>query len=596
MVLHVDAYMAGSHTGFEGSEVYLVACCGMCTFGAIEPVSGANATTFASAIMKIQLRYGFCHTVVLDKDRKFYGVCREALDLLKINCHVLSGDNHNPMLVERLCRYFNKGLTIMCNERNSVRVALECLLLLLYAWNSCPVPGTDISRSLVAVGREFAFPIDFSSGKHWQLTSSPATVESYSKELATRLSFCREIADILVSEQRDWHRALVNSRRPDPRVYSPGDIVFARRATRSDASRGRVGKLEYKFTGPWRIIESLRGASYAIEHCLSPKRKEKKHASDLTPYPSELIPFEPVDGADNRYGQLYKPIGEHPFKEAGIKGFTPPAPFQVAAQFLNVGDYKDFRWPSLAELNDEFDPWEWLNEDERRTFMRDHDPFSPPVLYTGPPPSPPNVSPLTSSVPSITDLSPRIISSTDKLFFIAHTIGASTREWRLVRVAFQDSISLYPAALQDGRFLVEFYVSHPSDVRCNAINQRFWLQYRDHTAPTFGHVDSHLITPSDTSEGRALQLRLVPVRCWVNLTHSDTFIHGPFEFATVRGRKTRDRVDQQDWDALCIKSSMFVNQVPQFSLPTYSIHSDRGVHSVLPNSLAVTDYIDSPPS
>ena len=166
MVLHVDAYMAGSHTGFEGSEVYLVACCGMCTFGALEPVAGANSTTFASAIMKIQLRYGFCHTVVLDKDTKFFGVCREALDLLKINCHVLSGDNHNPMLVERLCRYFNKGLTIMCNERNSVRVALECLLLLLYAWNSCPVPGTDISRSLVAVGREFAFPIDFSSGKH----------------------------------------------------------------------------------------------------------------------------------------------------------------------------------------------------------------------------------------------------------------------------------------------------------------------------------------------------------------------------------------------------------------------------------------------
>jgi hypothetical protein len=104
MVLHVDAYMAGSHTGFEGSEVYLVACCGMCTFGALEPVTGANATTFASAIMKIQLRYGFCHTVILDKEAKFFGICREALDLLKINCHVLSGDNHNPMLVERLCR------------------------------------------------------------------------------------------------------------------------------------------------------------------------------------------------------------------------------------------------------------------------------------------------------------------------------------------------------------------------------------------------------------------------------------------------------------------------------------------------------------
>ncbi len=230
-VLHVNAYKAGAHSGFEGLETYLVACCGMCTFGALEPVTGASATMFASAIMKIQLRYGFCHTIVLDKDSTFLGVCRKALDLLKINCHVLSGNNHNPMLVEWLCRYFNKGLTIMCNEWDTVRIALEFLLLLLYAWNSCPIPGTDISHSLVAVGQEFAFPIDFSSSKHWQLTSSPATIDTYSKQLATQLSACRKVAELLVHEQREWHQALINSWRKDPLVYSPGDIVFARHAT-----------------------------------------------------------------------------------------------------------------------------------------------------------------------------------------------------------------------------------------------------------------------------------------------------------------------------------------------------------------------------
>ncbi len=104
------------------------------------------------------------------------------------------------MLIERLCRYFNKGLRIMTNEWDTVRVALEALLLLLYAWNSCPVPGTDISRSLVAVGREFAFPIDYSRSKHWELTSSPASVDTYSKQLAERLSACHEIALLLVRE------------------------------------------------------------------------------------------------------------------------------------------------------------------------------------------------------------------------------------------------------------------------------------------------------------------------------------------------------------------------------------------------------------
>ena len=99
-VLHIDGYQAGAASGFEGSSHYLIAACGMCTFAAMEPVANANASTYASSIMKIILRYGFCHTVVLDKDSKFFGVCREALDLLQINCHVLSGGNHNPMIVE----------------------------------------------------------------------------------------------------------------------------------------------------------------------------------------------------------------------------------------------------------------------------------------------------------------------------------------------------------------------------------------------------------------------------------------------------------------------------------------------------------------
>jgi hypothetical protein len=169
----------------------------------------------------------FCHTAVLDKDSKFFGVCREALDLLCINCHVLSGSNHNPMLVERINRYLNKGLCIMRKERDLIRVALEAILLLLYAWNSCPVAGTDISRSLVAVGRKFAFPIDFSSGKHWELTSSASTVVSYLKDLAARLLACRLVAELLVEEQRAYHREYINARWPDPCMYSIGDIVFA---------------------------------------------------------------------------------------------------------------------------------------------------------------------------------------------------------------------------------------------------------------------------------------------------------------------------------------------------------------------------------
>jgi hypothetical protein len=157
----------------------------------------------------------------------FSGVCSEPLELLNINCHDLSGDNHNPMMVEHVNRYLTKGLKIMTNEHDSILVALEAILLLLYAWNSCPIPGTDISWSLVAVGHEFAFPIDYSTNKHWELTSSPISVESYSKDLATCLSALCKVAQLLVQERCAYHHELINSCCPDPCTYSVGNIVFA---------------------------------------------------------------------------------------------------------------------------------------------------------------------------------------------------------------------------------------------------------------------------------------------------------------------------------------------------------------------------------
>jgi hypothetical protein len=145
LILFVDAYSMGKHSSFDGFDMYLDACCGMTGFASMKPIQNANSKNFALAIMRTQLCYGFCHTIVLDKGRKFDSVCREALDLLQINCHVFLGDNHTSMMVERINRYLTKGLKIMANEQDSIRVALKAILILLYAWKSCPIPGTDIS-------------------------------------------------------------------------------------------------------------------------------------------------------------------------------------------------------------------------------------------------------------------------------------------------------------------------------------------------------------------------------------------------------------------------------------------------------------------
>ena len=114
----------------------------------------------ASGLMEIWLRFGFSHTIVVDKASVFLSVCAETAQLLGINIHVLSGENHDPMIVERINRFLNRCLTISCNERGTTKVAQEGVLMSLYAWNSAPVIGTDISRSMVVVGRNFKFPID----------------------------------------------------------------------------------------------------------------------------------------------------------------------------------------------------------------------------------------------------------------------------------------------------------------------------------------------------------------------------------------------------------------------------------------------------
>ncbi len=105
-----------------------------------------------------------------------------------------------------------------------------------------------------------------------------------------------------------------------------------------------------------------------------------------------------------------------------------------------------------------------------------------------------------------------------------------------MHVAFQDLVALYPSCLQDGHFLVDFYVAHPSDICYNVINQQFWLQHCNQTPAVFGTMDAHLITLSNTSTDRVKQHHLVPNQAWANLTHSDTYIHGPFEFAVVQSR------------------------------------------------------------
>lgn len=80
-VMHLDGYSAGALKSYNGCSSYLVAACNMTSFGIIEGIEHADATSFTAALMKMQLRYGFFRVLVLDKDSKFYATFRETVQL-----------------------------------------------------------------------------------------------------------------------------------------------------------------------------------------------------------------------------------------------------------------------------------------------------------------------------------------------------------------------------------------------------------------------------------------------------------------------------------------------------------------------------------
>ena len=177
-------------------------------------------------------------------------------------------------------------------------------------------------------------------------------VNSYAADQAHLLSCGRSLAKELIYAHRSWHREYLNESRPNPRLYSIGDHVFAKRAVKSNKKRGLVGKLMDDYTGPWIVVSRLKGSSYELKH-KDTGALGKRHAAHLSPYPDQLLPFMPIDGPDNRYGQIHSPIQKNPYLNAGIKGFKPPQPFKKAAANPAIPSEEDTKFLTLAELNAE---------------------------------------------------------------------------------------------------------------------------------------------------------------------------------------------------------------------------------------------------
>jgi hypothetical protein len=146
-------------------------------------------------------------------------------------------------------------------------------------------------------------------------------------------------------------------------------------------------------------------------------------------------------------------------------------------------------FPTVQELDNEFDGW----PESGNTFV-DRDITTPatPVETVKD-----GILSLSASIRTKSSIVAELVRSEDKLFFIAYSLEKSQeqKEWKLAHVDFQQSIRQYPNCLQDGRFLMEFFIEHHRDKHLVVCNRRYWSDYHQTNLQRFLSTDYYILQP-----------------------------------------------------------------------------------------------------
>ena len=303
---------------------------------------------------------------MIDDGTPFKAAFTATCDSLKIPFECAAKRDHKSLLVEKNHRFLNKVVTITASDRGTLDCFVEAGISAGYAWNSAPIDGTDIIRSIPAIGRELRFPLDISLTALPKLTDNRAnSVVEYLRLTDKDRIFSTEILKILIEDRRTAHRDRINNNRNVVTLLL-GDVVMTRREVMSDKAKNKVGKLTYQVSGPFVITKATGHGSYYARKLKDKNSAEQKFmAEDLYPLPPSLLPCDPIDGADVRYLNHSHPSITHPFeKDLNIKSYhekhfssppllTPPK-FDYNHESLKfVHPSSPTLFPSIVELHRE---------------------------------------------------------------------------------------------------------------------------------------------------------------------------------------------------------------------------------------------------
>ena len=160
-ILHAGIWVLGHFTDSDGNVALINVMYNMTQFVVVVPVPDKILATLAEYFMQhVLLKFGICHLLILDDCSPFKGVFTAMCKSLNIKYDVLAKRNDKGLLVEKLHRFINKAITIAGEDRGTNDIFVTAGDAAGNVWNSSPIDGTDILRSVPAIGRELRFPLD----------------------------------------------------------------------------------------------------------------------------------------------------------------------------------------------------------------------------------------------------------------------------------------------------------------------------------------------------------------------------------------------------------------------------------------------------
>ena len=547
-IMHVDLWSPGHTQDHSGQKGYLLnAMCDLTQFVVSIPVTDITAASLAQIYMEqVILTFGISAVVVVDDGSTFKGAFRAMCESLKLTFWTLSKNNHQGLSVERYHRFLNKTQTITGNDRGTHITYLQNAKTSQYAWNSAPIDGTDIPRSLAAVGREFKFPLDV------ELCPSPPLNDQNNSALTTYLrtvsndsAFATSVLQIIIEERRTEHRNRHNKTVSKLVEFKVGDVVKAHVQVQSQSATGQVGKLSYKARGPFQISKVLGHGAYEVQKYNDPSSTPRKYKStELYLLPPALFPSDPLDTTDQRYlNYEHAPI-PHPLQKPlqielyNDKYFTPPP------QHLHSPSTNRFTIPS-----------------DQIALATPHIPTNQELHHnTGSTPHAIEIDANTCDQNPTTTTT--IANSQNKLFFIKYTPSNTLRaRWYLIQVDPESTATTNPDFKSNGRYYCTFLAKHPSDNHKSDEFSRFWPDWYKYTKDKNGIISygcRTLFAPHINPD----HTKYIEWATEIQLHDRTNILLGPFDFEKITTtNRTRQKVHHDQWVS-CHEQCLDHNLVP----------------------------------